>query len=132
MSINERIRYLRKEVMHLTQQEFSSVIKLSRSNLGNIETGEVSVTDRVISSICNEFGINEAWLRNGVGEPVLSRTGEQLIADFAGDLIKEGDTFRRRLVEGLAKLDKEECEILEGIAAKLLKNEEAYIGAAQL
>ena len=38
MSINERIRYLRKEVMHLTQQEFSSVIKLSRSNLGNIES----------------------------------------------------------------------------------------------
>lgn len=69
MEINERIRFLRKDVLHYTQQKFSSEINISRSNLGNIETGEVAVTERVIASICREFGANEDWLRTGHGDP---------------------------------------------------------------
>ena len=53
--------------MKFTQQEFASEIDISRSNLGNIETGEVAVTERVITSICRAFGINETWIRTGEG-----------------------------------------------------------------
>lgn len=67
MTINERIRYLRKEKLKLTQQEFSAALKISRSNIGNIETGEVSVTERVIYDICEKFNVNEDWLRTGAG-----------------------------------------------------------------
>lgn len=67
MDINERIRYLRKDILKLTQQNFSSEIDISRSNLGNIETGEVAVTERVIVSICRAFEVNEAWLKTGEG-----------------------------------------------------------------
>lgn len=51
----------------MTQNSFASEIDISRSNLGNIETGEVSVTERVISSICREFNVNEEWIRYGTG-----------------------------------------------------------------
>lgn len=68
MNINERIRHLRKNELKMTQNIFASKIDISRSNLGNIETGEVSVTERVIASICREFNVNEVWLRNGTGE----------------------------------------------------------------
>lgn len=65
MNVNERIRYLRKSELEMTQDDFASKIDISRSNLGNIETGRIIVTDRVISSICREFNISEDWLRYG-------------------------------------------------------------------
>lgn len=38
LDIRDRIRYLRKEILHLTQEEFAKGARVSRSNLGNIET----------------------------------------------------------------------------------------------
>ena len=49
MEVFERIRDLRKNILHMTQEEFAESIKISRSNLGNIETKKVTVTERVIS-----------------------------------------------------------------------------------
>ena len=67
LNINERIKHLRKDFLHMTQEEFASSIKISRSNLGSIEIGRITLTDRVISDICEKFNINESWLRTGEG-----------------------------------------------------------------
>lgn len=82
MTTNERIKYLRKELLDKTQQDFSSMILISRSNLGNIETGTVEVTDRVISSICEKFNVNENWLRNGI-EPIFRDNAKISLDEFA-------------------------------------------------
>lgn len=68
MKVHERIRYLRKEVLKLSQEEFAKKINVSRSNLGNLEINKINVTERVINDICREFRINEEWLLNGNGE----------------------------------------------------------------
>lgn len=68
MNINERIRFLRKNELKMTQDDFASKIDISRSNMGNIETGRIAITERVITSICREFNVNEEWLRNGSGD----------------------------------------------------------------
>ena len=47
MTIHERIKHLRKYELKLTQEEFAQKIKISRSNLANIESGKISITDRV-------------------------------------------------------------------------------------
>lgn len=49
----------------MTQDEFSSKIRISRSNLGSIEIGRVNVTERVLDDICNAFNVNRDWLING-------------------------------------------------------------------
>ena len=67
MKPHERLRYLRKNVLHMNQKEFGSLIKLSGSNVGNIEVGRVGLTDRVIDDVCSEFNVNEEWLRTGFG-----------------------------------------------------------------
>lgn len=67
MTINERIKYLRKNILHLTQEEFAPKLRVSRSNLGSIEIGRTNATDRVIQDICSEFNVNEEWLRTGAG-----------------------------------------------------------------
>jgi DNA-binding XRE family transcriptional regulator len=67
MEMKDRIRYFRKDVKKLTQDEFRKEINLSRSNLASIETGAVKLTDRVIADICKTFNISEHWLRTGEG-----------------------------------------------------------------
>ena len=68
MQINERIRFLRKEHLNLTLDEMSKRLNISLSNLGNIETGKIGVTQRVITDICREFSVSTEWLETGEGD----------------------------------------------------------------
>lgn len=122
MEVYERIRYLRKEVLHLTQEDFSTSIKVSRSNLGSIEIGRVNVTDRVLSDICDKYDVNRDWLLIGEGDPLRERTRNEKITDLTADLLREEEeSFRRRLIEALADLDVEEWALLERISEKAAK-----------
>lgn len=67
MNINERIKHLRKNLLNMSQEEFSEKLNISRSNLAGIEVGRVGVTPRVISDICNSFGVSRDWLENENG-----------------------------------------------------------------
>ncbi len=75
----ERIRHLRKNILHLTLDEFSREINLSRSNLGNIETGRISLTERVLSDICRTFHASPDWILEGAG-PMFLETDAPLDA----------------------------------------------------
>ena len=66
MEAYERIRRLRKKILNMTLEEFSSKINISRSNLGNIETGRIRLTERVILDICRAFGVRQDWISNGI------------------------------------------------------------------
>lgn len=114
MNINERIRYLRKVELKMTQDDFAANINLSRSNLGNIEIGRIAVTERVIVSICREFNVNEEWLRTGSGEMFVPLTRDEQIEVFMGEVLRDepGD-FRRRLISVLSRLTESEWELLE-------------------
>ena len=112
MTIGERLKFLRKEELNKTQQEFADRLNLSRSNLGNIETGRVEITERTIADICREFDVNEPWLRTGEGEIFKKRTRDQEISDFIGNVLsKENDTFKKRLISVLSSLDEDEWEV---------------------
>lgn len=107
------MRYLRKEILKKTQQAFAEEIKISRSNLGNIETGEVAVTDRVIFLICEKFDINEEWLRTGKGDPQKKKTRNQEIAAFMNDVMELPDkSTKKRLIEALAKFNERDWETI--------------------
>lgn len=120
MKINERIKHLRKNELKMTQQSFSKRIKLSRSNIGNIETGEVSVTDRVVLSICEEFGVNEDWLRSGTEPIFIDKSREEEIAEIMAETLKSDVSINsERIMKALAKLSEKELEALAIIAESL-------------
>lgn len=64
--MNERIKQLRSR-LGMTQQEFADKLGIKRGTLANYEIGRNEPIDAVISLICREFEVNEAWLRTGEG-----------------------------------------------------------------
>ncbi len=79
-SINERVKYLRKDILNLTQEIFAEKIMLKRNSLAQIEIGRNSITDRTIADICREFNVNEDWLRVGQGEIFIEQPTDELDA----------------------------------------------------
>ena len=97
--MNERLKKLRKE-LDMTQQEFADSIGIKRSTMATYEAGRNIPIDAVVSLICREFNVNEKWLRTGEGEMFIE------LAQFVGQLMtEEDDSFKKRLVSGLAALD---------------------------
>lgn len=122
--LKERIKELRK-TLDLTLEEFGNKIGVTKTTISRIENGVNSVTNQMLTSICREFNVNEEWLRTGEGDMFVPLTRSEAIAEFAGSLMKEEDaSFKKRLIEALAKLNEQEWEVLEGIARKLTESDQ--------
>lgn len=78
-------------------------------------------SDRTISDICRIFGVNEIWLRTGVGEPFtpLSRS-EELAAIF--ERMEVGDDAKSRLVRAMARMPDEAFPPFVKFVEQLYKN----------
>ena len=64
--MNERIKKIRKD-LGLNQKDFGEKIKIVRSSVAKIETGENNPSEQTIDLICRVFNVNEKWLRTGEG-----------------------------------------------------------------
>ena len=110
----------------MSRRVFGERLGVSESVIVNIEYDRLKRPDQkesLYKLICKEFNVNEEWLRTGNGEMFVPLTRNQLITDFATDLIMEDNTFKKRLVEALAKLDENEWEVLEKLAESLIKKD---------
>lgn len=67
VNIGYRIKQIRK-ALDLTQTEFADRIGSVQNTVTGYESGRRNPSTPVISLICREFGVNEQWLRDGVGE----------------------------------------------------------------
>ena len=117
--MKDRIKKIRKE-LDLTQQKFADRIGVKQNTVAQYEMGRNVPIDSVISLICREFNVSEVWLREGTGEMFVPRTRNQIITDFAGDLINAPEAFKTRFIEGMAKLDETDWEDIERIFLKRL------------
>lgn len=122
--MNNRLKKLRI-ALNLSQEEFGKKIGIkSRAHISALETATRNITDRIISDICKEFNVNEEWLRFGTGEMFLKKTKSEEISDFLEDVLKDDESFKRKLVEILAKLDQKDWEDLERIAKKFINEKQ--------
>ena len=123
MTCGERIKELRKS-LGLTLEKFSEPLGVGKTAISNIENDNRNMSEQMVKSICREYNVNEEWLRNGTGEMFIQLTRNQIITDFAGDIIKEEDSFKKRLIEALAKLNENEWAVLEKLAQELTKEKD--------
>lgn len=120
--MNDRIKFLRKK-LHLTQQEFADKIGMKRNTIANYEGDRNEPSNSVISLICREFDVNETWLRTGEGDMFIPKTRDDEIADFVADIMgEEDDSFKRRFVAMLSRLDSSDWEVLAKMAEEMKKD----------
>lgn len=117
MGIGDRIKEARKS-KGMTQQAFADAIGLKRNTVATYEMGKAMPSDRTISDICREFGVNELWLREGIGEMFQQRSRSEELAAFFGDVQAEGG-FKEAFLTVLARLGPEEWELIERKAREL-------------
>ena len=82
MTINERVRYFRKEVLHMNQTEFANSIGMKQTGVSSFEKEGATVSEQTIKTICSVFNIREEWLRNGT-EPMREEPETFSLDDFA-------------------------------------------------
>lgn len=118
--MQDRIKQVRQSE-GLTQAEFAEKIGLSRNYIAMIEIGQREPSDRTIKDICRIFGVNEIWLRTGVGEPFtpLSRS-EELAAIF--ERMEVGDDAKSRLIRAMARMPDEAFPPFVKFVEHLYKN----------
>ena len=121
--MKDRIKKIRKD-SELTQQEFAQKIGSTQNVLANYEIGRRNPSSSVINNICKTFGVNEEWLRTGEGEPYIKVDKDIALMEWAGTVLSETDeSFRKRFVNMLSKLDEKDWETLEKIVLLLEKEE---------
>ena len=103
--MNDRLKQVRKD-SGLTQQQFADSLNVSRNYVALWEIGQREPSDRTVSDICRVYGINEVWLRTGVGEMKLPMPLDQQLAQIFAD-VQVSDDERARLVKAFASLPPE-------------------------
>lgn len=120
--MHERLKKLRK-TLDLTQQEFADKIGMKRNTVANYEIHRNEPSAAVVSLICREFNVNEAWLRNGTGDMFLPTDRNTDIARLTKQLLsEESASFKNRFVSMLSNLSEEEWELLERKLKELVQN----------
>ena len=104
--MKNRIKLLRKD-LKLTQKEFGDAIKVSNSNISNIENGSVNLTDRNIYEIYSKFNINKDWLKYGIGDMYIDLNKENEIKNIINEFIDDNNAVKKDILNSLLKVHDE-------------------------
>lgn len=116
--LGERIKKIR-ERNNLSQEEFGKKLGSARNTIANYENENRNPSNSVKKSICREFGVNEAWLLTGKGEPYEElKPDERHVLNIA-KISKTKDEFIINAVEMLAN-EPEKLRLLEKLMKELL------------
>jgi len=118
-TINERIAECIKE-SGLTKTAFAEKLGVTQPFVSKLCKGVSVPSDRTIRDIAEKFHINELWLRTGEGEMLRPRTIDDDLSQFFASLSFGGDdSFKRRLISVMARLDENDWKTLEKLAREL-------------
>ena len=94
--MDQRLKELRL-ALSLSQEELGKRIGITRAAISNLEKGTRNMSEQTIKSICREFNVSIAWLKEGKGdmftdlpETILDQLVEEYHLDyFDKELIKK-------------------------------------------
>lgn len=108
--MNSRIKELRTVYLKerygrkITQQELADKLGLSQNFIWQIENGDRTPSDRTISDICREFGVNRAWLETGEGEPFIPLGKKEELKAIFSDVMSGRVSEKNAFIEAVAQL----------------------------
>ena len=120
MTENQRIKEIRL-ANGLTMEEFGKRIGVNRSTVSRLESGGISVTEKIRLSISREYYVRAEWLRDGTGEMLVEQNVDALLGQFFGEISRDDDgSFRKRLITALAKLGPRDWAAIADFAEKII------------
>ena len=126
MTINDRIKYFRKEIKGINQKEFAKVLGVTQSGVSYMEQKGSTVADSSIKAICSVFNVNEEWLRSGAGDMFLELPEEDEEAAYVSELLEDSDNDLYKLIKEIMhtyhELSPKSKEVIRDFSAKLREN----------
>ena len=123
MTHGERIKKIRK-AQGLTLEKFGQNLGVTKTAISRLEKGERGCTEQMIKLICNEYNVNEEWLRNGTGE--MFNEPEDEIASILSEILENPESEFYKMVLQLAhtyaELSPVSQQVIDEYTKKLLEN----------
>ncbi len=121
MEIYDRIKYLRKKVLNISQEKFGMELGVNRDVINNIERNRLKKPEQkepLYQLICTKFDINEEWLRNGT-QPMKKNLDTDEYSEIAM-LIGEKDPKAKQAIMDYWKLADADKELLWNFVDKFI------------
>lgn len=115
MTIGDRLKLLRKE-LKMTQTDFGERLGVKGNTITNYETGNRSLSEQTIRSICREFNVNKSWLLEGTDTMFVETDKLEML--IAKTLAGQNETAVQ-LFKAFAELDESDWQIVQKIIDKL-------------
>lgn len=109
--MNKRVKEVRN-VLKLSQEDFGQRIGITRASISNIEKGSRNMSEQTLKSICREFNVSYAWLKDGKGD-MFTNLPETLL-DEVVDEYHLNDKMKK-LIKTLLELDEQSQSLLINI-----------------
>lgn len=123
MEIYERIKELRKNHLHMSQESFGARLGVSRSVINNIERNALQRPEQkepIYKLICKEFNVSYLWLTQGI-EPMENESDYTSMAQIDDIMAGENETAKS-IFKAFARLDEKEWALLAHIIKDISKD----------
>ena len=119
---NTRIKEVRN-ACGLSQDEFANKLGLkSRGKIANLESGNTEADKEFKNLICSTFNVDPEWMETGKGNMFSELTRDEQIVDFIAHVLKDKEeSFKKRYISMLSKLDEDGWEALKQVAEMMCK-----------
>lgn len=115
-NINDRIAIILKE-SGKTKTAFAKSLKVSQQYISKLtKTGNPS--DILIEDICQKYGYNEEWVRNGTPPKKIF----DKVTAYLGQIDKGNDEFIKDLIVAYMELDDNSKKALQILTEKMYQN----------
>lgn len=128
MTINERVRHFRKDILHMNQTEFALSIGMKQTSVSSFEKEGATVSDQSIKAISSVYDVNEEWLRNGT-EPMYVKPETFNLDKFARD--RGASDLELKVVKAYFELDPDIRKMLIEHFKMELSEKQAYPDAPE-
>lgn len=117
--MNKRLKEIRKE-LKLSQEEFGDRLGVTKASISRLESGINNVTEQMIKSVCREYNVNYAWLKEGVGDMFIS--SDDSVANRIDDLLAGENETAKALFRAFAALDDSDWKVVQKVINELKKD----------
>ena len=120
MSVGERIKYLRTDLLNLSMEKFGEKLGVKKTAISNLESGRRNLTEQMAKAICREYNVNYFWLTEGEGNTFVELP-DTAIDELA--LEYDLDEFEKSIIIEFLKLNKNERNVIKKYLENLIKKD---------